>query len=91
MKAIRLKLTTTPRVYFSNGVLQTIELNSKAYEVAIKAIGLIVMKQNGGTNIFSDDKKTIVGYYDKKERYLFFQTTQEAKNGLNLNITAPKK
>lgn len=85
MKAIRLKLTTTPQVYFSNGVLQTIELNNKAHKVARKAIGLIVMRQNGGTNVFSDDEKTIVGYYDKKERYLFFQTTQESKNGLNLN------
>lgn len=85
MKAIRLKLTTTPHVYYSNGVLQTAELNNRANEVARKAIGLIVMRQNGGTNVFSDNEKTIVGYYDKKGRYLFFQTTQEAKNGLNLD------
>ena len=85
MKAIRLKLTTTPRVYYSDGVLHTVELNNKAHEVARKAIGLIVMKQNGGTNVFSDDEKMVVGYYDKREKYLFIQTEQEAKGGLNLN------
>lgn len=85
MKAIKIKTTTAPKVYYSDGVLRTIELNNKAHEVARKAIGLIVMKQNEGTNVFSDDEKMVVGYYDKREKYLFIQTEQEAKNGLNLN------
>ncbi|MGJ7024934.1 hypothetical protein [Petrimonas sulfuriphila] len=81
MKAIRLKTTTAPKVYFSEGASRDWSVQKHACALACKAVGLIVMKYNSG-NGFPDEKNGVFAHYVKERKCLVVQTMEEMKDGL---------
>lgn len=81
MKTIKLKTTTAPKVYFSDGAVKNRNTNKHAIVLASKVIGLIVLKMTNNTG-FTDEQNGLFAHYDKSGKYLMIQTMDEMADGL---------
>lgn len=81
MKAIKLKTTTAPKVYFSEGAVKNLNTNKHALALASKVIGMVVLKVTNNTG-FTDEQNGLFAHYDKSGRYLMIQTMDEMADGL---------
>ena len=56
---------TLPDVYYSDGILSTLQNNINANVLAVRVLGLIAMNGTNNNTGFSDDKKTVFAHYNK--------------------------